>query len=154
MLFFQTFYSWLSFTWTWRQTTGSKNMTQSSISSPNFIFLAVFNPFDTLRFGKIRLFEWPNRGMLIRATRYHEFTLRDQVLKCGSAVQHWAFNGTRFGFSACHQVATTLCGKVTFTLKFSKNYLKSVTLTVTCVRVFPDWDLIWVQKEGKYGPLW
>ena len=44
--------------------------------------------------------------------------------------------------------------KVTFTLKFSKNYLKSVTLTVTCVRVFPGWDLIWVQKEGKYGPLW
>ena len=43
------------------------------------------NPFDTLRFGKIRLFELPNRGMLIRATRCHEFTLQDQVLKCGSA---------------------------------------------------------------------
>ena len=48
-------------------------------------FIPLFNPFDTLRFGKIRLFEWPNRGMLIRATRCHEFTLQDQVLKCGSA---------------------------------------------------------------------
>ena len=47
--------------------------------------ITYLNPFDTLRFGKIRLFEWPNRGMLIRATRCHEFTLQDQVLKCGSA---------------------------------------------------------------------
>ena len=48
-------------------------------------FTQRINPFDTLRFGKIRLFEWPNRDMLIRATRCHEFTLQDQVLKCGSA---------------------------------------------------------------------
>ena len=47
--------------------------------------ITYLNPFDTLLFGKIRLFEWPYRGMLIRATRCHEFTLQDQVLKCGSA---------------------------------------------------------------------
>ena len=47
--------------------------------------ITYLNPFDTLRFGKIRLFEWSHRGMLIRATRCHEFTLQDQVLKCGSA---------------------------------------------------------------------
>ena len=47
--------------------------------------ITYLNPFNTLLFGKIRLFEWPNRGMLIRATRCHEFTLQDQVLKCGSA---------------------------------------------------------------------
>ena len=50
-----------------------------------------FNPFDTLRFGKIRLFERPNRGMLIRVTRCHEFTSQEQVLKCGSAAATLGF---------------------------------------------------------------
>ena len=82
--------------------------------------ITYLNPFDTLRFGKIRLFEWPNRGMLIRATRCHEFTLQDQVLNVDQQVQHWAFNGTRFGFSACHQVATTLCERSLLPLNFPK----------------------------------
>ena len=47
--------------------------------------ITYLNPFNTLRFGKIRLFERPNRGMLIRATRCHEFTSQEQVLKNGSA---------------------------------------------------------------------
>ena len=49
------------------------------------------DPFDTLRFGKIRLFERPNRGMLIRATCCHEFTSQEQVLKCGSAAATLGF---------------------------------------------------------------
>ena len=59
-----------------------------SLSNPR---KKVFNPFDTLRFGKIRLFERPNRGMLIRATHCHEFTSQEQVLKCGSAAATLGF---------------------------------------------------------------
>ena len=82
--------------------------------------ITYLNPFDTLRFGKIRLFERPNRGMLIRATRCHEFTSQEQVLNVDQQLQHWAFNGTRFGFSACHQVATTLCERSLSPLNFPK----------------------------------
>ena len=39
--------------------------------------ITYLKPFDTLQFGKIRLFERPNRGMLIRATRCHEFTSQE-----------------------------------------------------------------------------
>ena len=53
--------------------------------------ITYLNPFDTLQFGKIRLFERPNRGMLIRATRCHEFTSQEQVLKCGSAAATLGF---------------------------------------------------------------
>ena len=65
--------------------------TQKRLTILTVMQLKIFNPFDTLRFGNIRLFERPNRGMLIRATRCHEFTSQEQVLKCGSA-------GATFGF--------------------------------------------------------
>ena len=111
------------------------------------------NPFDTVRSCKIRLFQRQNRGIVIRDTRRHEISILGWCLKCWSAGVMLGFHWHQVWFVSLPPGGHYTWWKVPFTLEFLKNYLKSVTLIVTCVRDFTDWDLLWCHVGVKCGHL-
>ena len=111
------------------------------------------NPFNTLRSCKIRLFQRQNRGIVIKDTRHNEISILGQYLKCWSAGVMLGFHWHQVWFVSLPPDGHYTRWKVPFTLEFLENYLKSVTLIVTCVRDFTDWNLIWCHVGGTCDPL-